>query len=78
MEVWSSFVTVNGHAMGDQIGLVYVTHQWFDESILRSPTRRLAANVILQFDVFTTTQEFWLILCSTCVLMPFSFQPARF
>lgn len=48
MEVWSSFVTVNGHVMGDQIGLVYVTPQWFDES---SPTRRLAANVFLQFDV---------------------------
>lgn len=53
-------MTVNGHVMGDQIGLVYVTPLWFDESVLRSPTRRLAANVFLQFDVFlTTTQDFW-------------------
>lgn len=51
MEVWSSFVTVNGHVTGDQIGLVYVTPQWFDECMLRSPTRRLATNVILQFDI---------------------------
>lgn len=41
-------MTVNGHVMEDQIGRVYVTPQWFDES---SPTCRLAANVILQFDV---------------------------
>lgn len=40
-------MTVNGHVMGEQIGLVYVTAQWFDESALCSPTRRLAANVIL-------------------------------
>lgn len=48
VEVWSFSVTVNGHVMGEQIGLVYVIPQWFDES---SPTHRLAANVILQFDI---------------------------
>lgn len=48
-------MTVNGHVMEDQIGLVYVTPQWFDDSMLRSPTRRLAINAILQFDIFTTT-----------------------
>lgn len=53
-------MTVNGHVMGDHyLGLVYVTPQWFDESMLRSLTRRLATNIILQFDVFTTTQDFW-------------------
>ena len=51
MEVRSPSVTVNGHVMGDQLGFVYVTPQWFDGSMLHSPTRRLAANVILQFDV---------------------------
>lgn len=73
MEVWSSFVTVNGHVMGDQIGLVYVTPQWFDESMLRSPTRRLAANVILQFDVLVPrrTSGGQILLCAF-VLMPFS------
>lgn len=44
-------MTVNGHVMEDQIGLVYITPQWFEESMLRSPTRRLAANAILQFEV---------------------------
>lgn len=44
-------MTVNGHIMGDQIGLVYVTHQWFDESMLHSSIRRLATNFVLQFDV---------------------------
>lgn len=43
-------MTVNGHVMGDQIALVYVTLQWFDESMLRSFTRRVATHV-LQFGV---------------------------
>lgn len=44
-------MTVNGHIMGDQIALVYVTLQWFDESMLCSFTHRLATHVVLQFDV---------------------------
>lgn len=51
-------MAVNGHVMGGEIGLVYVTPQWFDESMLHSPTRRLAANVVLQFDVLPL-QDFW-------------------
>lgn len=49
MEVLRSFVSVNGHVMGGQIGLVYVTPHWFDENMLHSLTLRLAGNVILQF-----------------------------
>lgn len=46
-------MTVNGHVMGDQIGLVYVTPQCLDQNMLRSPTRlhMLTANIVQQFDV---------------------------
>lgn len=77
VEFLCSFVTVNGHIMVGQIGLVYITPQWFDENMLHSPSFRLAANVILQFDVLPQ-HNFSLILYCPHLLMPFSFQPACF
>lgn len=42
--VLRSLVSVNGHIMGGQIGLVYVTPHLLDGSTLRSVTLRLAVD----------------------------------
>lgn len=42
------FLTVNGHVMGDHIGLVYVVLEWFDQNILLSRLFRLT---VVQFIV---------------------------
>lgn len=41
-------MTVNGHVMGNHIGLVYVILQCFDQNVLRS---RLCRLTVLQFIV---------------------------
>lgn len=61
-------MTLNGHVTGDQIGLVYATPQWFDESMLCSHTRRLVANVVLQLDVLPPkrTSGGQILFCTLC------------
>lgn len=55
VEVLRSLVSVNGHIMGGQIGLVYVTPHLLDENTLHSVTLRLAVDAAV-----LTLHDFWL------------------
>lgn len=64
VEVLRSLVSVNGHIMGGQIGLVYVTPHLLDENTLRSVTLRLAVDAAV-----LTRHDFWL----ACLMCKFRF-----